>query len=335
MFFVTLVGILTAVGPRGWRNILTHKQNHGGCKANARRKKVHTHKVSSHPKTEGGASQLHFHELTSKKHKKNTHINTKQQFWELFNLPKMAVSRIPGVARSLFETPFPMGKISSGPIEATYPTQTMQVNLVKHRKMTSASPGNLGPVTGVWLFFFWGGVKRWEFLGSFGPGWRENPLWSSVLHHTSFVAAEMLSPNWWALADANWWVLYSPQLVGPHLLKVDLNLLHQPSQSCPESQGPWGGVPAVFLPFLRLPRKATFTTGRAADWLTPSWTQDCCGSHPLAWQGPDPVWSAWNSEAVTTEKPTKTSKKKHEVWLFFWKESSILCSHRKHPLCLE
>ena len=34
--------------------------------------------------------------------------------------------------------------------------------------MTSASPGNLGPVTGVWLFFFWGGVKRWEFLGSFG-----------------------------------------------------------------------------------------------------------------------------------------------------------------------
>ena len=80
-----------------------------------------------------------------------------------------------------------------------------------------------------------------------------------------------------------------------------------------------------------LPRKATFTTGRAVDWLTPSWTQDCCGSHPLAWQGPDPVWSAWNSEAVTTEKPTKTSKKKHEVWLFFWKKSFILCSHRKHP----
>lgn len=168
MFFVTLVGILTAVGPRGWRNILTHKQNHGGCKANARRKKVHTHKVSSHPKTEGGASQLHFHELTSKKHKKNTHINTKQQFWELFNLPKMAVSRIPGVARSLFETPFPMGKISSGPIEATYPTQTMQVNLVKHRKMTSASPGNLGPVTGVWLFFFWGGWKGGNFLAVLG-----------------------------------------------------------------------------------------------------------------------------------------------------------------------
>ena len=114
--------------------------------------------------------------------------------------------------------------------------------------MTSASPGNLGPVTGVWLFF-WGGGEKVGISWGFWAGLRENPLWSSVLHHTSFVAAEMLSPNWWALADANWWVLYSPQLVGPHLLKVDLNLLHQPSQSCPESQGPWGvpsGFPAIF-----------------------------------------------------------------------------------------
>ena len=121
MFFVTLVGILTAVGPRGWRNILTHEQNHGGCKANARRKKVHTHKVSSHPKTEGGHHNFIFMNYHPKNTKKNTHINTKQQFWELFNLPKMAVSGIPGDSAPRSKLPFPWGKFHRAPLRP--PTQ--------------------------------------------------------------------------------------------------------------------------------------------------------------------------------------------------------------------
>ena len=109
--------------------------------------------------------------------------------------------------------------------------------------MTSASPGNLGPVTGVWgekvgiSWGFWVGLKGKSPMIISGSPYIICCSWDALSKLMGLGRCKLMG------------LWKSTKTVGPHLLKVDLNLLHQPSQSCPESQGPWrvpSGFPAIF-----------------------------------------------------------------------------------------